>query len=71
MNPLPSDLLAMFPRIGSLLVGACGCAEDAKTLGPANVLEDGGPSVDRVAFIRTHRRTCSNGYDTRCRSWPA
>ena len=54
MNPLLRDLLSMFPRIGSLLVGACGCAEDAKPPGPANVVENAGSNVDGAAFISTH-----------------
>ena len=69
MNSLPSDLLPMFVRIGSLLVGACGCAGNAKPREPANVLEKKGSSMDGASFIRTHRRTCSNGCDTAPRSW--
>ncbi len=54
MNPLPSDLLSMFVRIGSLLVGACGCAEDAKSRKPANMGEKVGPTIDGAVFICTH-----------------
>ena len=70
MNPLVRDLLPMFPRIGSLLVGACGCARDAKPREPANVLEKKGSRMDGAAFIGTHHRTCSNGCDSSGRSWP-
>ena len=69
MNSLPSDLLPMFYRIGSLLLGACGCAEDAKPNEPANVPKNAGSTMDGATFIRTHRRTCFNGCDTAPRSW--
>jgi len=54
--------------IFACLLGASGCAGDTKRLEPANVLDDGGSGVDGAGFIRTRRRTCSNGCDTSRRS---
>ena len=69
MSTLLRDLLPMFPKNRSLLLGACGCAEDAKPHEPANVPKNAGSTMDGATFIRTHRRTCFNGCDTAPWSW--
>lgn len=63
-----SHLLPMCRARGSLFCGACGCAGDAQDREPANVLENAGSSMDGAVFIRTQRRTRSNGCDTAPRS---
>ena len=70
MSTLLRDLLPLFPKNRSLLLGACGCAEDAKPHEPANVPKNAGSTMDGAVFISRHHRTCSSGCDTAHRSGP-
>ena len=69
MNPLVRDLLPMFPRNRSLLVGAFVCAEDRKLSDSAKVLGNAGSGVDSAMPGCIGRRTCFSGCDTLGRSW--
>ncbi len=69
MSTLLRDLLPMFPKIRSLLVGAFVCDEARKLSDSAKVLENAGSGVDSAGPGCIGRRTCFSGCDTPGRSW--